>query len=90
MSRENLTPVRLQLPASGTELTTGTYIPNIADVIFKHNTALELAPTPSLPVLNFKSVLIGLVFFLVLVYEFSANGSNGLTDPYEQFGSVPE
>jgi len=37
----------------------GTYIPNIADVIFKHNAALELAPHPELPVLNFKSVLIG-------------------------------
>ena len=41
------------------QLRAGTYIPNIADVIFKHNEALQLAPKPSLPVLNFKSVLIG-------------------------------
>lgn len=37
----------------------GTYIPNIASTIFKHNSALQLAPKPDLPVLNFKSVLIG-------------------------------
>ncbi|WVQ81660.1 hypothetical protein IAT38_003785 [Cryptococcus sp. DSM 104549] len=52
----------------------GTYIPNIASVIYKNNLALDLAPTPSVPKINFKSVMIG----------------NGLTDPYNQFGSVPE
>ena len=54
----------------------GTYIPNIASVIYKHNLALQLAPipTPGVPQLNFKSVMIG----------------NGLTDPYIQFGSLPD
>ncbi|WVR09210.1 hypothetical protein IAU60_006272 [Kwoniella sp. DSM 27419] len=52
----------------------GTYIPNIASVIYKNNLALDLAPTPGVPKLNFASVMIG----------------NGLTDPYAQFGSVPD
>ncbi|WWC64204.1 uncharacterized protein I303_106812 [Kwoniella dejecticola CBS 10117] len=52
----------------------GTYIPNIASVIYKNNLALDLAPTPSVPKLNFASVMIG----------------NGLTDPHAQFGSVPD
>ncbi|GFZ51462.1 carboxypeptidase C [Saitozyma sp. JCM 24511] len=52
----------------------GTYIPNIASVIYSNNLALQVAPTPGLPQLNFKSVMIG----------------NGLTDPYHQFGSVPD
>jgi len=59
MSPVNLMPVRRALSGFEPWLMVGTYIPNIADVIFKHNTALELAPNPSLPVLNFKSVLIG-------------------------------
>ncbi|ORY29146.1 carboxypeptidase C [Naematelia encephala] len=54
----------------------GTYIPNIASVIYKNSLALQsnLAPTPKLPVINLKSLLIG----------------DGLTDPYNQFGSVPD
>ncbi|OCF31325.1 cathepsin A (carboxypeptidase C) [Kwoniella heveanensis BCC8398] len=52
----------------------GTYIPNIASVIYKNNLALDLAPTPGVPKLNFASVMIG----------------NGLTDPHAQFGSVPD
>ncbi|GHJ88906.1 hypothetical protein NliqN6_5308 [Naganishia liquefaciens] len=54
----------------------GTYLPNIAHVISQHNNhLLSLAPAARpLPVLNFKSVLIG----------------NGLTQPEIQFGSVPE
>ncbi|ODN74761.1 hypothetical protein L202_07082 [Cryptococcus amylolentus CBS 6039] len=52
----------------------GTYIPNIGSVIHKNNKALDLVSTPSVPKINLKSLLIG----------------NGLTDPYSQFGSVPE
>ncbi|WWC91365.1 uncharacterized protein L201_006308 [Kwoniella dendrophila CBS 6074] len=52
----------------------GTYIPNIASVIYKNNLALDLAATPGVPKLNFASVMIG----------------NGLTDPHAQFGSVPD
>ncbi|KIR28366.1 cathepsin A (carboxypeptidase C) [Cryptococcus deuterogattii 99/473] len=52
----------------------GTYIPNIASVVHKNNIALDLVPTPSIPRINLKSVMIG----------------NGLTDPYAQFGSVPD
>lgn len=54
----------------------GTYLPNIAHVISQHNNhLLSLAPAARpLPVLNFKSVLIG----------------NGLSQPEIQFGSVPE
>ncbi|XAO25236.1 hypothetical protein I312_104051 [Cryptococcus bacillisporus CA1280] len=52
----------------------GTYIPNIASVVHKNNIALDLVPTPSIPKINLKSVMIG----------------NGLTDPYAQFGSVPD
>jgi cathepsin A (carboxypeptidase C) len=37
----------------------GTYIPNIASVIYRNNLALQVAPTPGLPQLNFKSVMIG-------------------------------
>ncbi|KAK4685115.1 cathepsin A (carboxypeptidase C), partial [Tremellales sp. Uapishka_1] len=36
----------------------GTYLPNIASTIYKHNLALEVAPS-GLPTLNFKSVIIG-------------------------------
>jgi cathepsin A (carboxypeptidase C) len=55
----------------------GTYLPTIAHVIHNGNkrsspSSVSLAPT--LPKLNFKSVLIG----------------NGLSDPAIQFGSVPE
>ncbi|KAI9636529.1 Alpha/Beta hydrolase protein [Dioszegia hungarica] len=52
----------------------GTYLPHIANVIHSHNSALQLAPTPKVPVLNFKSVMIG----------------NGLTNAYEQFGAVAD
>ncbi|EIW66926.1 cathepsin A (carboxypeptidase C) [Tremella mesenterica] len=52
----------------------GTYIPNIGSTIFRHNTALSLAPVPTLPILNLKSLLIG----------------DGVTDPYNQFGTVAE
>lgn len=66
----------------------GTYLPNIAHVIHENNKKLEagqsvstasssevaLRPVPKLPVLNFKSVLIG----------------NGLTEAATQFSSVPE
>nr|ODN88617.1 cathepsin A (carboxypeptidase C) [Cryptococcus depauperatus CBS 7841] len=52
----------------------GTYIPHIANLVYKNNLALEVATTPSVPKINLKSVMIG----------------NGLTDPYHQFGSVPD
>lgn len=66
----------------------GTYLPNIAHVIHENNKKLQagevvstspddsvaLRPVPKLPVLNFKSVLIG----------------NGLTEAATQFSSVPE
>jgi hypothetical protein len=42
--------------------------------IYKHNSALDFAPVPTVPKINLKSLMIG----------------DGLTDPYNQFGSVPE
>ncbi|KAK8843460.1 hypothetical protein IAR55_007117 [Kwoniella newhampshirensis] len=50
----------------------GTYIPNIASVIYNNNLALDLAPVPDIPKLNFQSVLIG----------------NGLSEAGVQFESV--
>ena len=56
----------------------GTYIPNIASVIHQHNLALSLDAAPGMykdiSKINLESLLIG----------------NGLTNPYEQFGSVAE
>jgi len=42
--------------------------------IFNHNSALDFAPVPAVPKINLKSLMIG----------------DGLTDPYNQFGTVPE
>ena len=52
----------------------GTYAPNIANVIYKQNKELALAPTPKLKIINLASVML----------------ANGLTDPYVQMGSVPD
>jgi cathepsin A (carboxypeptidase C) len=52
----------------------GTYAPNIASVIHKKNQEVSFAPSPAKPRINLDSVIIG----------------NGLSDPYIQFGSVPD
>ncbi|KAF8913380.1 serine carboxypeptidase [Mucidula mucida] len=54
----------------------GTYAPNIANVVYKANKDLALAPTPKPKVkkINLTSVIL----------------ANGLTDPYVQFGSVAD
>ncbi|KAF7289387.1 Carboxypeptidase [Mycena indigotica] len=52
----------------------GTYIPNIASVIWQANLQLAAAPNPSLKKINLESLLIG----------------NGQTDPYTQMGTVAE
>ena len=64
---------KLDFHVSG-ESYAGHYVPNIANVIYQHNLALQSAPVPGLPTLNFKSVLIG----------------NGLTDPLVQMPSLPD
>ncbi|KAF8521571.1 carboxypeptidase C [Hysterangium stoloniferum] len=52
----------------------GIYGPNIAFVINKKNEELSLAPVPDLVHINLVSVVL----------------ANGLTDPYTQFGAIPE
>jgi len=52
----------------------GHYAPHIASVIHKKNRQLALISAPSQPKINLASVIIG----------------NGLTDPYAQFGSIPD
>ncbi|KAI0094232.1 Alpha/Beta hydrolase protein [Irpex rosettiformis] len=53
----------------------GTYAPNIASVIHKKNKELSLSrPTPRVKKINLSSIIL----------------ANGLTDPYEQFASVPK
>jgi cathepsin A (carboxypeptidase C) len=52
----------------------GTYAPNIASVIRKKNQEQPFAPSPSRLRINLDSIIIG----------------NGLTDPYVQFGSIPD
>ncbi|KAG5639177.1 hypothetical protein H0H81_006081 [Sphagnurus paluster] len=52
----------------------GTYAPNFANVIYKENKKLELAPIPQLKHINLASVIL----------------ANGLTDPYTQMASVPD
>lgn len=52
----------------------GIYAPNFASVIYKANKDLALAPNPRVKHINLASVMLG----------------NGLTDPYEQMGSVPD
>ncbi|KAJ7737915.1 carboxypeptidase C [Mycena maculata] len=52
----------------------GTYLPNIASVIWNANKQLDLVPTPGFRKLNLQSVMIG----------------NGLTDPFVQMGSVAD
>jgi cathepsin A (carboxypeptidase C) len=50
------------------------YAPNIANVIYKENQALALAPNPRIKKINLASVVL----------------ANGLTDPYIQMGSVAD
>ncbi|KAJ7608663.1 carboxypeptidase C [Roridomyces roridus] len=64
---------KLPLHISG-ESYAGTYLPNIASIIFNANKQLDLVPVPGFKKLNLESVLIG----------------NGLTDPYVQMGSVAD
>lgn len=52
----------------------GVYAPNIATVINTQNKAMALAPTSNLKRINLASVIL----------------ANGLTNPYVQFGSIPE
>jgi hypothetical protein len=52
----------------------GIYGPNIASVINKKNEEFALGPVPDLIHINLASVILG----------------NGLTDPYIQFGAIPE
>ena len=52
----------------------GTYTPNIAKVIFEANQELSLTQKPNLKHINLASIVI----------------ANGLTEPYTQFGSIPE
>jgi cathepsin A (carboxypeptidase C) len=52
----------------------GTYAPNIANVIFKQNKALNVSPNVNLVHINLASVVL----------------ANGLTDPYIQSASVPD
>jgi len=52
----------------------GTLAPNIAKVIFEANRELSLTQNPNLKHINLASIVI----------------ANGLTEPYTQFGSIPE
>lgn len=52
----------------------GTYIPNSAAVVHKHNKALDVQPIPGLRKLNLASVIL----------------ANGLSDPYVQFAAFGE
>lgn len=52
----------------------GTYVPNSAAVVYKHNKALEVQPIPGLRKLNLASVIL----------------ANGLSDPYVQFAAFGE
>ncbi|KAG6856735.1 hypothetical protein H0H87_001335 [Tephrocybe sp. NHM501043] len=52
----------------------GTYAPNFANVIYKQNKQLALAPVPHLKHINLASVIL----------------ANGLTDPYIQMASIPD
>src|SRR5258708_31411775 len=52
----------------------GTYAPNFANIIFKANKELQVAPNPKLKHINLASVVL----------------ANGLTDPYTQMGSVAD
>ena len=52
----------------------GTYVPNSAAVVYKHNEALEVQPIPGLRKLNLASVIL----------------ANGLSDPYIQFAAFGE
>jgi len=52
----------------------GTYAPNFAKIMYQENKKLSLAPIPELKHINLASVILG----------------NGLTDPYIQFGSIPD
>ena len=52
----------------------GTYVPNSAAVVYKHNKALEVQPIPGLRRLNLASVIL----------------ANGLSDPYIQFAAFGE
>lgn len=52
----------------------GTYVPNSAAVVHKHNKALEVQPVPGLRRINLDSVIL----------------ANGLSDPYVQFAAFGE
>ena len=52
----------------------GTYVPNSAAVVYKHNKALEVRPVQGLRKLNLASVIL----------------ANGLSDPYVQFAAFGE
>ncbi|KAI0789518.1 Alpha/Beta hydrolase protein [Abortiporus biennis] len=52
----------------------GTYAPNIASVIYKKNKELSFAPIPDVKPIHLTSVIL----------------ANGLTDPYVQYGSIPD
>ena len=52
----------------------GTYIPNSAGVVYKHNKVLEVQPIPGLRRLNLASVIL----------------ANGFPDPYVQFAAFGE
>jgi len=52
----------------------GTYAPNFANIIYKENKALALAPNPKLKHINLASIILG----------------NGQTDPLVQFGAVAD
>ncbi|KIM49641.1 hypothetical protein M413DRAFT_438816 [Hebeloma cylindrosporum] len=52
----------------------GTYAPNFANIIFKANKELQVAPNPKLKHINLASVVL----------------ATGLTDPYTQMGSVAD
>jgi len=52
----------------------GTYAPNAAAIFHRKNKEFALAPVPGLRKINLASVIL----------------ANGLTDPYEQMGSIPD
>lgn len=52
----------------------GTYAPNIASVIYQHNTKLDAEPVPDMKRINLASLIL----------------ANGITDPYTQMATVPE
>jgi len=52
----------------------GTYVPNSAAVVYKHNRALQARPIPGLRKINLASVIL----------------ANGLSDPYIQFAAFGE